>query len=158
MDLKKLVGQAIQVASKVVGDHRPENRQEEAVADLAARKIKLEAKELQNLFFSAGGGYGQKITGEDIQRLKNARAAFGYLKNRPPIHVVGYLVPTRSGGVEIQFKGKGVDRLLDPSAKLLREKTLERVPVKIEVSIIANRDPRYDRPHLKLKRDTNPLA
>lgn len=156
MDLKKLLKSATEAVSKVAENTRPKNPQDDAIADLVAREIKFESRELSNLFFSAGGGYGETIKGEDIQRLQNARALFGHLKNSPPAEVVGYLTPHSAGEVTIVVNGTTVDRLTKQSAKLALEKISSPTPVKIEVSVIGNRDPKYDRPHLKLKRDNKP--
>lgn len=156
MDLKKLLKSATKAVSDAVENSRPKNPQDAAIADLVAREVKFEAKELTNLFFSAGGGYSQTIRGEDINRLRNARALFGHLKNRAPVEVVGYLTPDKNGNVTIVVNGTTVDRLTKSAAKLAVGKISAPTPVKIEVSIIPNRDPKFDRPHLKLKRDNKP--
>lgn len=156
MDLRKLLKSATEAVSNVVENSKPKNPQDDAIADLVARDVKFEAKDLTNLFFSAGGGYGGTIKGEDIKRLQTARALFGHLKNSPPAEVVGYLTPDPTGTVTIVVNGNTVDRLTKQSAKLVLQKISTPTPVKIEVSIIPNRDPKFDRPHLKLKRDTKP--
>lgn len=156
MDLRKLLKSATEAVSNVVENTRPKNPQDDAVTDLVAREVKFEQRELYNLFHSAGGGYDETIKGEDIQRLQNARALFGHLKNSPPAEVVGYLTPDPTGTVTIVVNGTTVDRLTKQAAKLVLEKISTPTPVKIEVSIIGNRDPKFDRPHLKLKRDTKP--
>lgn len=156
MDLKKLLKSVTEAVSNVVENSRPKNPQDDAIADLVAREVKFEARDLSNLFFSAGGGYFETIKGEDIKSLQNARALFGHLKNSAPVDVVGYLTPNSTGNVTIVVNGTTVDRLTKSSAKLVLGKISTPTPVKIEVSIIPNRDPKFDRPHLKLKRDNKP--
>jgi hypothetical protein len=135
---------------------RSRDPQVAAVEELVAREIKFESPELFNLFFSAGGGYGEKIKGEDVDRLKNARRSFGHLKNSAPIQIVGYLVPQENGAVLITVNGLEVDRLIKSAAKLVRKKIDGPTPVKIQVSIVPNRDADYDRPHLQLRKDNKP--
>ena len=153
MDLKKLLKSATNAVSNVVENSKPKNPQDDAIADLVARDVKFEAKDLTNTLFSAGGGYVDKVNGDDVRA---ARALFGHLKNRPPAEVVGYLTPDPTGTVTIVVNGTTVDRLTKQSAKLVLQKISTPTPVKIEVSIIGNRDPKFDRPHLKLKKDNKP--
>jgi hypothetical protein len=156
MDFRNLVKKATEKVTELTEKSRPVNPQVLAIADLVAREVTLDAKDLNNLFFSAGGGYLETIKGDDIQRLKNARALFGHLKDRPPIQVVGYLTPDSNGGVIISVNGTPVDRLVKVAAKSVRSKISGPTPVKIEVTVIPSRDPKYDRPHLKLKKDNKP--
>ena len=167
MDFKKLlktatdtvtdtVTKVVEGVSKIVENTRPENPQVAAIADLLAREIKFETGELSNLFFSAGGGYLEKIKGDDIQRLQNARALFGHLKNGPGAQVVGYLHPLPTGEVVVTVNGTQVDRLTKQAAKKTHPQLVAPTPVKISVSIIANRDPKFDRPHMGIAKDNKP--
>jgi len=156
MDFRNLVKKATEKVTELAEKSRPANPQDSAIADLAAREVTLDSQDLDNLFFSAAGGYGETIKGDDIQRLKNARALFGHLKNSPPVQVVGYLTPDSNGGVTITVNGTPVDRLLKDAAKRVSPKLSGPTPVKIEVTVIPNRDPKFDRPHLKLKKDNQP--
>jgi hypothetical protein len=135
---------------------RSRDPQVAAVEDLAARQIQFESPELFNLFFSAGGGYSEKIKGEDVGRLENARRLFRHLKNAAPIQIVGYLVPEQNGEVFITVNGIEVDRLINSAAKLARKKIDRPTPVKIQVSIVPSKDADYDRPHLQLRKDSKP--
>lgn len=165
MDFKKLlktatdtvtdtVTKVVEGVSKIVENTRPENPQVAAIEDLLAREIKFETGELSNLFYSAGGGYLETIKGDDIQRLRNARALFGHLKNSPrDVEIVGYLTPDPNGAIIVVVNGTQVDRLTKESVKRVRERITSPIPVKIAVSIIPNRDPAYDRPHLRILKD-----
>ena len=82
-------------------------------------------------------------------------ALFGHLKGRPPAQVLGYPAPV-GGGVEVRVNGTVVDRLTKRAARKTLEKITGPTPVKIEVSIIPNLDPKWDRPHLKLMRANTP--
>jgi hypothetical protein len=152
MDLRKLVKKVTERTEKP----RPTKTPDSEIAALAAREVAFESQDLSNLFFSAGGGYGETIKGEDIQRLANARAVFGHLKNSPPAQLVGYLTHKPSGEVLVTYNGTPVDRLKPEAAKRVTAKISEPTPVKIEVSIIPNRDPKFDRPHIKLMRGKTP--
>jgi hypothetical protein len=152
----KLVQKVTQRVEEPSGPDRLQDIQASAVEDLVARQIQFESPELFNLFFSAGGGYEEKIKGEDVGRLENARRLFGHLKNSAPIQVVGYLIPEQSGAVLITVNGVEVDRLINSAAKLARKKIIGPTPVKIQVSIVASKDANYDRPHLQLRKDNKP--
>lgn len=129
-----------------------ENPQVRALEDLAARAVKFDAGELENTLFSAGGGYLDTVNGQDV---RNARALFGNLKGRPARQLVAYLVPTGTE-VLVQVNGTTVDRLTKRAAKKTLEKISGPTAVKLEVSIIPARDPKWDRPHLKLMRGNTP--
>ena len=135
---------------------RSRDPQVAAKEDLGAREIQFESPELFNLFFSAGGGYSEKIKGEDVGRLENARRLFRHLKNAAPLQIVGYLVPQQTGQVLITVDGIEVDRLIGSAAKLVRKKIDGPTPVKIQVSIVPSKDAEYDRPHLQLRKDSKP--
>jgi hypothetical protein len=156
MDLKKLLKKATDKVAEIAENNRPHNPQDDAIADLATREIKFDARDLDNLFFSAGGGYEETIKGDDIQKLQNARALFGHLKGQAPAEVVGYLTPTPAGQVVITVNGTPIDRLTKAAAKKTHPKLSGPTPVKISVSIIPNRDPKFDRPHLVLQGDNKP--
>lgn len=129
-----------------------ENPQDAAIRDLEARSVKFDASELKNTLYSAGGGYLDKVNGQDV---RNARALFGHLKGKGPVQVVGYLTPV-GNGVEIRVNGLIVDRLKPEAAKKTLAKINAPTPVKIEVSIIPDRDPKWDRPHLVIMRGSTP--
>jgi hypothetical protein len=152
----KLVKKVTQRVEEPSGPDRLQDIQASAVEDLVARQIKFESPELFNLFFSAGGGYEEKIKGEDVGRLENARSLFGHLKNSAPIQVVGYLIPEQSGAVLITVNGVEIDRLINSAAILARKKITGPTPVKIQVSIVSSKDSIYDRPHLQLRKDNKP--
>lgn len=135
---------------------RSRDPQAAAKEDLAARDVQFESPELFNLFFSSAGGYSEKIKGEDVGRLENARRLFRHLKNAAPIQVVGYLVPQETGEVLITVDGIEVDRLINSAAKLARKKIDGPTPVKIQVSIVPSKDAEYDRPHLQIRKDNKP--
>lgn len=156
MDLKKLLKNATNAVANVVENTRPKNPRDDAVADLVAREINFESRGLDNLFYSAGGGYLETIKGEDIKRLQNARALFGHLKNGPGAQVVGYLHPLPTGEVVVTVNGTPVDRLTKQAAKKTHPQLVAPTPVKISVSIIANRDPKFDRPHMAIAKDNKP--
>jgi hypothetical protein len=156
MGFRDMFKKATQETTAPTGARRSRDPQTAAVEDLVAREIKFESPELFNLFFSAGGGYGEKIKGDDVDRLENARSMFRRLKNSDPLQVVGYLVPQENGAVLITVNGLEVDRLIKSAAKLVRKKIDGPTPVKIQVSIVPNRDADYDRPHLQLRKDNKP--
>jgi hypothetical protein len=128
------------------------DKQEDAIAALKARSIKFESSELENTLFSAGGSYLVKVNGEDVA---SARTKFGYLNGKGSKQVVGFLVPSGSD-VIIEVDGIVVDRLTRRAASKVLKKISLPTPIKIEVSIVPNRDPNWDRPHLKLMRGTSP--
>ena len=123
------------------------------VADLAARKVKFDKSELQNMLYSAGGGYLTTVNGEDV---RTARSMFGHLWGKPARQTVGYLVPA-GNEVLVQIKGKTVDRLTRESAIKTLKKIDGPTPIKIQVQVIENRkDSRWDRPHFVLMTGTTP--
>jgi hypothetical protein len=153
MDIRKLLKGLTEKVVERVENREPENPQDKAIEDLEARTMKFEKRELDNTLYSAGGGYFEKVNGEDV---RNARALFGFVKGRDSIMVVGYLHPTPNGEVLIKVNDLTVDRLTKTAAKKVHPKLSEPVPVKISVSIIPSKDPVFDRPHLVLAYDNKP--